>query len=74
MVVVLLALVYAELGAAYPLAGGTLRYPHFAFGSTAGFTAGWLAWIGSVTLAPIEVEVALLAGRSLSASSPRPRR
>ncbi|MDA8297647.1 MAG: APC family permease [Actinomycetota bacterium] len=59
VVVVLLALVYAELGAAYPLAGGTLRYPHFAFGSTAGFTAGWLAWIGSVTLAPIEVEAAL---------------
>lgn len=58
-VVVILALVYAELGAAYPVASGTVRFPHLAYGSAAGFTAGWLAWIGSVTLAPIEVEAAL---------------
>ncbi|HWE67475.1 MAG TPA: APC family permease [Acidimicrobiales bacterium] len=58
-IVIVLALVYAELGTAYPNAGGTLRFPHFAFGSTAGFTAGWFAWIGTVTLAPIEVEAAL---------------
>lgn len=58
-VVVILALVYAELGAAYPVASGTVRFPHLAYGSAAGFAAGWLAWIGSVTLAPIEVEAAL---------------
>lgn len=58
-IVVLLALIYAELGAAYPLAGGTTRFPHFAFGSFAGFNAGWLAWLGTVSLAPIEVEASL---------------
>jgi amino acid transporter len=36
-----------------------MRFPHFAFGSTVGFTAGWFAWIGTVTLAPIEVEASL---------------
>lgn len=59
MVVVLLALVHAELGASYPLAGGTARWPRLAFGSIGGFTAGWVAWLQAVTIAPIEVEAAL---------------
>src|SRR3954470_1671422 len=55
----LLALTHAELGAAYPVAGGTARFPTFAFGNLAGFTAGWTAWLQAVTLAPIEVEASL---------------
>ncbi|MFJ6217074.1 APC family permease [Streptomyces sp. NPDC092296] len=54
-----LALVHAELGAAYPVAGGTARFPFFAFGPLAGFTAGWMAWVQAVTIAPIEVEATL---------------
>jgi amino acid transporter len=54
-----LALVHAELGAAYPVAGGTARFPYFAFGTLAGFTAGWVAWLQAVTIAPIEVEASL---------------
>jgi amino acid transporter len=55
----LLALVHAELGAAYPVSGGTARYPHYAFGSIAGYTCGWMSWLGSALLAPVEVEAAL---------------
>src|SRR4051794_4334638 len=55
----LLALVHAELGTSYPVSGGTARFPHFAFGSLAGFTAGWMSWLQAVTIAPIEVEAAL---------------
>ena len=58
-IIVLLALVHSELGAAYPLAGGTARWPRLAFGSLGGFTAGWVAWLQAVTIAPIEVEAAL---------------
>jgi amino acid transporter len=54
-----LALVHAELGAAYPVAGGTARFPHFAFGELTGFTAGWAAYLQAVTIAPIEVEASL---------------
>jgi amino acid transporter len=54
-----LALVHAELGAAYPVAGGTARFPAFAFGTLAGFTAGWAGWLQAVTIAPIEVEASL---------------
>jgi amino acid transporter len=55
----LLALVHAELGAAYPAAGGTARFPRFVFGPLAGFTAGWMSWLQAVTIAPIEVEATL---------------
>jgi amino acid transporter len=58
-VIILLALVHSELGASYPLAGGTGRWPRLAFGSLGGFTAGWVAWLQAVTIAPIEVEAAL---------------
>jgi amino acid transporter len=54
-----LALIYAELGGAYPVAGGTARFPYFAFGTLAGFTAGWSAWLQAVTIAPIEVEASI---------------
>jgi amino acid transporter len=50
-----LALAHAELGGMYPVAGGSARYPHFSFGSLAGFAIGWIVWVGSVTVAPIEV-------------------
>ncbi|MGI8571019.1 MAG: APC family permease [Solirubrobacteraceae bacterium] len=54
-----LALVHAELGAAYPVSGGTARFPFMAFGAIGGFTGGWMAWLQAVTIAPIEVEAAL---------------
>jgi len=54
--IVLLALVHAELGGMFPVAGGTTRYPHFAFGGLAGMSFGWFAWLGAATVAPIEVE------------------
>src|SRR4051812_41718471 len=41
----LLALVYAELGATYPVAGGAARFPYYSHGSVAGFTAGWASWL-----------------------------
>src|SRR3954471_17302376 len=55
----LLGPVHAELGGAYPVAGGSARFPHFAFGSLIGFAGGWFAFLGAVTTAPIEVEAAL---------------
>jgi amino acid transporter len=58
-ILALLALVHAELGAAYPVSGGTARFPHYAFGAIAGYTCGWMGWLGSALLAPVEVEAAL---------------
>ncbi len=54
VVVVILALQFAELGAMYPVAGGTGRFPHLAFGSVAGISFGFFSWLQAVTVAPIE--------------------
>src|ERR1700683_545994 len=55
IIIIPLALVHAELGGMFPVAGGTSRYPHYAFGSLAGGTFGWFAYIQAATVAPIEV-------------------
>src|SRR5713226_5755412 len=52
--VIILALVHAELGAMYPVAGGTARFPHFAYGSIAGISFGFFSWVQAITVAPIE--------------------
>jgi amino acid transporter len=54
IVVIVLALAHAELGAMYPVSGGTARFPHFAFGSVAGIGFGFFAYMQAVTIAPIE--------------------
>jgi amino acid transporter len=54
VVVIILALQFAELGAMYPIAGGTGRFPHLAFGSVAGISFGFFSWLQAVTVAPIE--------------------
>ena len=56
----LLALTHAELGGAYPVAGGNARFPHYAFGGLVGFMSGWVAFLGAVTVAPIMVQATLL--------------
>jgi len=39
--VIVLALLHAELGAMYPIAGGTARFPHLAYGSVAASRSGF---------------------------------
>jgi amino acid transporter len=54
IVVIVLALCHAELGAMYPVSGGTARFPHFAFGGAAGIGFGFFAYLQAVTIAPVE--------------------
>ena len=54
VVVIILALVHAELGGMYPISGGTARFPHLAFGGGAGMSFGFFSWLQAVTVAPIE--------------------
>jgi amino acid transporter len=49
------ALVHAELGAMFPVSGGTARFPHYAFGGAVGASFGWFSWLQAATVAPIEV-------------------
>jgi len=58
-IVILLALVHAELGGLFPVSGGTSRFPHYASGSFAGATFGWASYLQAATVAPIEVLAAI---------------
>lgn len=62
----LLALTYAELGAAYPVAGGAGRFPYYSHGPIAGFAAGWASWLQAVFIAPVEVLAAITYVNSVS--------
>jgi len=59
VIVILLALVHAELGGLFPVSGGTSRFPHYAFGSLAGASFGWFAYLQAASVAPIEVLAAI---------------
>jgi amino acid transporter len=58
-IVILLALVHAELAGLFPVSGGTSRFPYYAFGSFAGATFGWASYLQAASVAPIEVLAAI---------------
>ncbi len=59
IIMMLLALVHAELGGLFPVSGGTSRFPHYSFGSFAGATFGWASYLQAASVAPIEVLAAI---------------
>ncbi|MEO6501171.1 MAG: APC family permease [Jatrophihabitantaceae bacterium] len=59
IMVMVIALVYAELGTMFPISGGVVRFPHISYGSFASYTMGWVTWIAAAAVAPIEVVGAL---------------
>src|SRR5919108_6256544 len=67
--ILLLALLHAELGAMYPVAGGTARFPHYAFGGAVGASFGWFSWLQAATVAPIEVMAVIQYGQHYSFAS-----
>jgi amino acid transporter len=56
---IVLALVYAELGGTYPVAGGSGRFPFYSHGAFSGFIAAWASWLQAVAIAPIEILAAI---------------
>jgi amino acid transporter len=54
-----IALVYAELGSAYPIAGGTARFTWIHTGTLGGFFCGTFSYLQAVAIAPIEVEASI---------------
>lgn len=55
VMIMFIGLTYAELGTMFPVSGGVVRFPHFAFGSFASYTTGWITWLAAASTAPIEV-------------------
>ncbi len=49
-----IALTFAELAIAYPVSGGSARFIHMSHGPFIGFMFAWIAWVASIAVAPIE--------------------
>lgn len=56
---VFIGLAYSELGVMFPHSGGVARFPHYAFGSFASFSMGWVNWLACAAVAPVEVSAVL---------------
>jgi len=54
-----IALVYAELGSTYPISGGTARFTWMHAGTLGGFFCGTFSYLQAVAIAPIETEASL---------------
>src|SRR5699024_525837 len=59
IMIIFIALNYSELGVMFPVAGGVIRYPHYAFGSFASYSSGWITWLSAAATVPIEVMAAI---------------
>lgn len=62
IIVIIIALTFAEVGSIFPIAGGIANYPYFTHGKLAGFLIGWISWLSFVVLTPVEVQAALQYG------------
>lgn len=59
IITVLIAFTFAELSTMFPIAGGTAQIPQLSHGTFTSFMISWLAWLSSLTMAPIEVQAIL---------------
>ena len=57
--VLLIGLVFAELGGALPEAGAIVRYPQYSHGTFVSYIMGWGALIAYASVPPIEAEAAV---------------
>ncbi|MGP6220394.1 APC family permease [Caldiplasma sukawensis] len=54
IIVLIIALTYAELSAMIPRSGGVVRYPHYTHGSYTGYILGWAYLLSAITVPSIE--------------------
>ena len=54
LLMIIIALTFAELGSAFPVAGGMIQFAQYSHGPLVSFLIGWMVWISSVAVAPVE--------------------
>lgn len=59
ILILFIALTFAELSSMLPIAGGIARYSQFTHGTLVSFCVSWLAWLSCVAVAPTEVQAIL---------------
>lgn len=59
VVILFIAVTYAELGAMFPESGGMVRYGQYSHGTLVGFIAAWANWIAIASVIPVEAEASV---------------
>lgn len=59
VIILAIAMTYAELGAMFPESGGMVRYARYSHGALVGFISAWANWIAVVSVIPIEAEASI---------------
>lgn len=54
LLMVIIALTFAELGSAFPVAGGMIQFAEYSHGPLVSFMIGWMVWVSSIAVAPVE--------------------
>lgn len=54
LLMIIVALTFAELGTAFPVSGGMIQFARLSYGPLMSFMIGWMVWISSVAVAPVE--------------------
>lgn len=54
LLMTIIALTFAELGSAFPIAGGMIQFAQRSHGPLISFMIGWMVWLSSVAVAPVE--------------------
>jgi amino acid transporter len=68
IMVLFVALVWAEISGAMPRSGAIVRYPFYTHGSYTGFYFGWAYFLTAVSVPAIEVEAAISGISSVNSS------
>ncbi len=59
VIVLFIALTFAEVSGAIPKSGAIVRYPHLAYGGYTGYIMGWAYMLSAVTVPTVEAEAVL---------------
>ncbi|MEM2200082.1 MAG: APC family permease, partial [Thermoplasmata archaeon] len=59
VIILFIALTFAEISSAVPKTGAIVRYPHLAFGGYTGYIMSWGYFLSAVTVPTIEAEAVL---------------
>jgi amino acid transporter len=54
VLMLIVSFTFAELSAAFPVAGGMVHFAELSHGSLMSFTVGWMVWLSSMIVAPVE--------------------
>lgn len=54
LLMLIIAFTFAELGSAFPIAGGMVQYAQLSHGPLVSFMTGWMIWVSSIAVAPVE--------------------